>query len=126
MAPLNISFLIRAMYDLLPSIANLVRLGMKDDPTCQLCQGKHTTDHILSSCKAALSQGRYTWRHKKVFQELAIAICDAKTRTLVFSSEGGIKSSCGIAASMDTKGRAYWIGVLTWIFSRCRRKEQTS
>ncbi|GFN84731.1 polyprotein [Plakobranchus ocellatus] len=34
MAPLRISFLIRSFYDLLPSNANLVRWGKKDDPTC--------------------------------------------------------------------------------------------
>ncbi|GFN77150.1 reverse transcriptase [Plakobranchus ocellatus] len=66
------------LYDLLPSNANLVRKGMKDDPTCSLCQGKQTTEHVLSSCKVALSQGRYTWRHNRVLQELAMAICDAQ------------------------------------------------
>ncbi|KAK3780390.1 hypothetical protein RRG08_062011 [Elysia crispata] len=38
MAPLRIIFLIRSMYDLLPSNANLVRWGKKEDPTCPLCQ----------------------------------------------------------------------------------------
>ncbi|GFO04289.1 reverse transcriptase [Plakobranchus ocellatus] len=60
MAPLRISFLIRSVYDLLPSNANLVRWGKKDDPTCPLCQGRQTTEHVLSSCKVAHSQGRYT------------------------------------------------------------------
>ena len=30
-----------------------------------------TLDHILSSCKVALSQGRYRWRHDTVLRELA-------------------------------------------------------
>ncbi|GFO40445.1 reverse transcriptase [Plakobranchus ocellatus] len=58
--PLRISFLIRSVYDLLPSNANLVRWGKKVDPICPLCQGRQTKQHILSSCKAALSQGRHT------------------------------------------------------------------
>ncbi|GFN91758.1 reverse transcriptase [Plakobranchus ocellatus] len=71
--------LIRAVYDHLPSNGNLVRWGMRDDPTRPLCQGKQTTEHVLSSCKAAaLSQGRFTWRHNRVLQEFAIAVCDAK------------------------------------------------
>ncbi|GFO14904.1 polyprotein [Plakobranchus ocellatus] len=40
MAPLCISFLIRSVYNLLPSNANLVRWGKKDDPKCLLCQGR--------------------------------------------------------------------------------------
>ncbi|GFR95395.1 polyprotein [Elysia marginata] len=78
MTPLRISFLTRSVYDLLPSDANLIRWGKKDDNTCQLCHGRQTTEHILSSCKVALSQGQYTWRHNKVLQELALVISTAK------------------------------------------------
>ncbi|KAK3796288.1 hypothetical protein RRG08_041602 [Elysia crispata] len=99
MTPLRISFLIRSMYDLLPSNANLVRWGKKEDPTCLLCQGRQTTEHILSSCRIALSQGRYTWRHNRVLQELAAIISTAKgettlpnTNALIFTTEGGAKS----------------------------------
>ncbi|KAK3777199.1 hypothetical protein RRG08_014855 [Elysia crispata] len=82
MASLRISFLIRSVYDLLPSNANLVRWGKKEDPTCPLCQGRQTTEHVLSSCRIALSQGRYTWRHKRVLQELAAIISTSKRETL--------------------------------------------
>ncbi|GFO43695.1 cathepsin d [Plakobranchus ocellatus] len=82
MVPLRISFLIRSVYDLLPSNANLVRWGKKDDPKCPLCQGRHTTEHVLSSCKVALSQGRYTWRHNRVLQELASVIIIIKCLAL--------------------------------------------
>ncbi|GFN77390.1 reverse transcriptase [Plakobranchus ocellatus] len=78
MAPLRISFLVRSVYDLLPSKANLVRWGKKEDPTCPLCQGRQTTEHVLSSCKVALSEGRYTCRHNRVLQELASVISTAK------------------------------------------------
>ncbi|KAK3753533.1 hypothetical protein RRG08_016548 [Elysia crispata] len=99
MAPLRISILIRSVYDLLPSNANLVRWRKKEDPTCPLCQGRQTTEHVLSSCKIALSQGRYTWRHNRVLQELAAIISTAKgettlpnTNALIFTTEGGAKS----------------------------------
>ncbi|GFO05151.1 polyprotein [Plakobranchus ocellatus] len=39
MAPLRISFLIRSVYDLLRSNANLVRWGKKEDPTCPQRKG---------------------------------------------------------------------------------------
>ena len=99
MAPLRISFLIRSVYDLMPSNASLVRWGKKNDPTCPLCQGRHTTEHVLSSCKIALLQGRYTWRHNRVLQELSPIMSTAKVETtlpktnaLIFSTEGGAKT----------------------------------
>ena len=63
MAPLRISFLIR-------SNANLIRWGKKEDPTCPLCQGRQTTEHVLSFCKIALP----------------------KTNALIFTTEGGAKT----------------------------------
>ncbi|GFO50398.1 polyprotein [Plakobranchus ocellatus] len=56
MAPFRISFHIRIVYDLLSSNTNLVQWRMKAGPTCPLCQCKQTTEHVLSSCKVALSQ----------------------------------------------------------------------
>ena len=102
MVPLHINFLIRSVYDLLPLKSNLVRWGKKEDPTSPLCQGRQTREHVLNSCKFALSQGRYTWRHNGVLQELAAIISTAKgvtnlpkTNALIFTTEGGTKSSHG-------------------------------
>ena len=74
MAPLRISFILRAAYDLLPSNANLVKWGKSEDSSCPLCNERQTLEHVLSSCKTALTQGRYTWRHNQVLKELAEAI----------------------------------------------------
>jgi hypothetical protein len=71
MEPLRIKFLIRAVYDTLPTPTNLTRWGLTEDTTCKLCGGSGTLSHILSGCKTALSQGRYRWRHDKVLQVLA-------------------------------------------------------
>ncbi|GFS15331.1 reverse transcriptase [Elysia marginata] len=60
-AYLQIFFLIRSLYDLLPSNLTLVRWGKKNNPSCPR-QGRRTTEHALNSCKVALSRGRYTWR----------------------------------------------------------------
>lgn len=69
--PLRIAFLLRSVYDLLPSPSNLHRWGLQDHPKCQLCDKTGTMEHILSSCTTALTQGRYRWRHDSVLQELA-------------------------------------------------------
>ena len=71
MAPLKLSFLIRSMGDQLPSKSNLVKWKKESDPTCPLCNVKpQTLEHVLSSCKTALANGRYTWRHNSVLDEL--------------------------------------------------------
>lgn len=51
---LRIKFLIRSVYDILPSPANLHCWGLADTPACQLCQKRGTLEHILSSCPKAL------------------------------------------------------------------------
>lgn len=71
MAPLRLSYLIRSTYDLLPSKNNLVKWKKESDPTCPLCEEKpQTLEHVLSPCKTALVNGRYTWRHNSVLDEL--------------------------------------------------------
>ena len=70
-APLRLSFLIRPVYALLPTPANLCRWGLTDDPKCSLCDRSGTLEHVLSSCSTSLPQGRYRWRHVTVLRELA-------------------------------------------------------
>ena len=69
--PLRIEFLLRSVYDLLPSPANFCRWTLTDNLACPLCERRDTLDHILSSCNVALTQGRYTWMHNHVLREMA-------------------------------------------------------
>jgi len=69
--PLRLKFLLRSVYDLLPSPANLDRWGLVEDPICHLCDKPGTMQYALSSCQTALAQGRYRWRHDTVIKELA-------------------------------------------------------
>ena len=68
--PLRLKFLLRSVYDVLPSPVNLCHWNLTDNPKCILCEKRGTLDHIMSSCKVALSQGRYRWRHGTVLREL--------------------------------------------------------
>ncbi|XP_078587744.1 uncharacterized protein LOC144868686 [Branchiostoma floridae x Branchiostoma japonicum] len=69
--PFRVSFMLRSVYDTLPSPANLYRWKLREDPACKLCGERGTMAHILSSCKVALAQGRYRWRHDKVLSTIA-------------------------------------------------------
>lgn len=72
--PHRIRFLIQAVYDVLPSPANLHRWGMAESPSCALCSGRGSLEHILSSCPKALGEGRYRWRHDQVLKAVAEAL----------------------------------------------------
>ena len=69
----QLKFLIKSVYDILPTPANKNR-WYKTEEKCLLCGGEGTLTHILSGCKVALCQGRYKWRHDKVLRELASAV----------------------------------------------------
>ncbi|XP_052238637.1 uncharacterized protein LOC127849934 [Dreissena polymorpha] len=69
--PFRCSFLLRSVYDLLPSPANLCRWGLTEDPKYSLYDRVGTLKHVLSSCTTALTQGKYRWRHDLVLRELA-------------------------------------------------------
>ena len=72
----RISFLVRSIYDVLPTPTNLHQ-WLGKDPACPLCGTPATLRHILTACKVSLAQHRYTWRHNKVLRSLA-AIIDIK------------------------------------------------
>ena len=65
----RLRFLIKSVYDLLPTPANKNR-WFKGEEKCKICGGEGTLNHILAGCKASLAQGRYKWRHDKVLGEL--------------------------------------------------------
>ena len=69
----SLKFLIKSVYDLLPTPANKNR-WFGSDEKCTLCGGNGTLNHVLSGCRVALGQGRYKWRHDQVLKEVASSI----------------------------------------------------
>ncbi|XP_045195004.2 uncharacterized protein LOC123550644 [Mercenaria mercenaria] len=78
--PVRLSFLLRSVYDLLPSPSNLHRWGLQDNPICPLCDKVGTMEHVLSACSTSLTQGRYRWRHDCVLGELADTLERERTK----------------------------------------------
>ena len=64
------AFLMKAVYDLLPTPHNK-HVWFGEEEGCELCGERGTLQHILSGCRVALCQGRYKWRHDQVLRELA-------------------------------------------------------
>ena len=70
-SPRLTSFVLGATFDTLPSPTNLKRWHITTEADCSLCSVKIcTTTHVLSGCKVALSQGRYTFRHDSILRVL--------------------------------------------------------
>merc|ERR1711956_212882 len=74
----SLKFLVKSVYDLLPTPSNK-NIWFGSEETCKLCGENGTLSHILSSCKFALAQGRYTWRHNQVLRQIALFV-DSKRK----------------------------------------------
>jgi hypothetical protein len=49
----RLSFLLRSVYDMLPTAENLNRWGLREEPACSLCPGIGSLEHVLSACPAS-------------------------------------------------------------------------
>ena len=73
----KIRFLIKSVYDVLPSPTNLHIWGKRETPNCQLCARKGSLQHILSSCPKALGDGRYRRRHNQALKVIVNEVTKA-------------------------------------------------
>lgn len=70
----RIMFMVQAMYNVIPSQANLHIWGMNNSSACPLCRGRGSLERLLSSCPVELGEGRYCWQHDQVLKAVAEAI----------------------------------------------------
>ena len=79
----RMKFLVKSVYDLLPTPQNKNVWYKTEENVCTICGERGTLKYILSSCKVALSQGRYTFslRHNKVLRVLAEVIESVRVRS---------------------------------------------
>ena len=83
-----------------------------------ICGKVQTLDHVLSSCKVALGQGRYTWRHNRVLESILVTLEEHVGRakktpprsTIAFIKEG---EKAPKAAETKNK-RNFFDGSLDW------------
>ena len=55
----------------LPTSKNLYKWSLSDSPSCSFCLHPETLQHVVSSCKSCLEDGRYTWHHNSVLLHIA-------------------------------------------------------
>ena len=115
----SLKFLVKAVYDLLPTPANK-NAWFGSEEKCLLCGEESNLNHVLASCKVALSQGRYRWRHDQVLREIAklteqrVINCQSHPQTQqkrINFVKSGNKSK---AAPSKTSPVSYFDGAKDW------------
>ena len=97
----QLSFLAGASVDCLPTPTSLARWNTKVSPSCPLCQQTTcSAKHILSCCKTALNQGRYTWRHDRALQIIAEFIKHHRADASVYCDLHGLRASDNPASTI--------------------------
>ena len=67
----QLSFILRAASDALPTSVNLKRWHIQCGARCPFCGcTQPTTAHVLGGCPTSLKQGRFTYCHNQVLQGL--------------------------------------------------------
>ena len=88
------TFVLGATFDTLNSPSNLRRWHITTEANCDLCSVKVcTTAHVLSGCKVALSQGRYTFRHDSILRVIGDSIADFLSNMSTVKSVYSLKTS---------------------------------
>ena len=79
----KLSFLIKAVYDILPTPVNLHARGLTTSDRCRACEKTASLKHILTGCKYDLRS--YMWRHNEVLEIFAEAVkicCETANKAL--------------------------------------------
>ena len=83
MKPKKLSFLIKAVYGVLPTPVNLHAWGLTTSDRCRACGKTASLEHIPTGCEYALRS--YTWRDNEVlgiFAEASKICCETANKTL--------------------------------------------
>ena len=81
--PKNIfNFTIKYLNNTLATRKNLCKWSLSSTSACSICFQSETLQHIVSSCKSYLEDGRYTWRHNSVLLHLANSLSSFKNTSL--------------------------------------------
>ena len=65
------NFSLKYLPNTLATRKNLFKWSIGQSSACSFCLQSETLQHVVSSCKSYLDQGRYTWRHDSVLNFIA-------------------------------------------------------
>ena len=88
----ELSFLVKAIYDVLPTPVNLHAWGFTISDRCRACGKTASLKHILTRCEYGLRS--YTWRQNEVqqiFAEASKICCETANKALNIINNRGIQ-----------------------------------
>ena len=65
------SFTIRYLSNCLANGTNAVKWGIATSAKCTFCNENQTLQHVVSTCKTSLNEGRWNWRHDSILINIA-------------------------------------------------------
>ena len=81
--PRNIfNFIVKYINNTLPTKKNLCKWPLSPTSACSFCLQFETLQHVVSSCKSYLQDGRYTWCHNSVLLHFAETLSSVANSTL--------------------------------------------
>ena len=96
----QLGFLIKTVYDKLPTPVNLKFWGLSTSNLCKACEKIANLKHVLTGCQYSLRS--YTWRHNKILgiiAEIAQMCCETTNKSLCvktsiqFIKEGNVSKT---------------------------------
>ena len=100
MEPKQLGFLIKAVYDILPTPVNLKLWGLNTSNLCKACEKIANLKHVLTGCQYSLRS--YTWRHNEILgiiAEIAKMCCETANEisciktNIQFVKEGNVSKT---------------------------------
>ena len=113
---------VQMVYDILPSPSNLHLWSKIDMPKRP---EKGSRQHILSSCKTTLADGRYRWRHDKILEVTALIITEAIQSSKFFPGKRIIRfvKPEMKSSKKQTKAQSLLSSTLNWQIRVDHRKQ---
>ena len=81
MEPKQLGFLVKAVYDILPTLVNLKLRGLSTSNFCKACGKIANLKHVLTGCQ--YFQRNYTWIHYEILgiiAEIAKMFCETANK----------------------------------------------
>jgi len=83
------SFVTRYLSNCLANGTNAVKWGVATSAKCLFCNDNQTLQHVISSCRTSLNEGRWNWRHDSILINIA----------KILSKIPGVKVYCDVEDS---------------------------